>query len=603
MQNNNKIKYAGFFSRLAAAIIDYAIIFFLSNFFVHFSYKFSSSPFIVIMILIYWLYFAFAVSKFGGTIGNLISGIKVKSLNSEDRLSLLQTSIRFFLSIAPFAIYQIIRFYQHELIPELSVLLQQLPQLIYILAPLVIFFSSKKQMLHDIVSKTVVINESVKHKDGNSSLYYLRIAIMTFALLGFGSIVAYAVIYTTVFGMLYSSKQQSYSASFHATYKTHDYNDTHILYYKKELEKYAKEFVYAEGMYDIFEADTKIELTQNCIEVLVQEHNSSDWISGGSNFYKNARNRYANTKELIIKAKKNEDHMGRHFYDYDLNDVSSIIKKFIDPFDVNKSKAICNNDIPVQKIYDNKFIPAYIDNREHSSNGVLNESTISKNRIKKGVEWLDILYRHYPKFFERKKERDRKEEELKRQIEEELRQAEIEAKKEKERAYQRDLKNFSYPIFAMIVHKRDRELEKIIAQGDQNNVKGAKGATPLFAAISYGNLHAVKLLLDAGVDPNKVGQYDQLPLTWAIDVGADMEIVDTLVSDGADLNKQYKKSETALTVAAKGCNRFELVKYLLSKGANPNIIDEFGQTTLTGLRRYCRDKKQYQKMKELIEVY
>ena len=608
---NNEIKYAGYFSRLAAAIIDYSAIFFIFNMFTNIGFNFSFGISTVAIIFIFWLYFAFTVSKWQGTIGNLILGIKIKSADSGKRLSLLHSSIRFFLSIVPFIIYEIIRTYQHSLYPQPSMILQQLPQLIYLLAPMVMFFAPKKQMLHDLAVHSVVINDNTK---SNKPINYLRLIIIVVVLLVFGASFARVAIYTATFAMFYHYKQQNYDASFHTKYNTHDYNDTNIIFYKNELEKYQKDFINAQGMYDIFAADTKSELAQSCIEVLVQEHNNSSWIEEGSAFYKNARNKYATSEELIKKAKANEDYLGAHFYDYDMNDVNDIEKKYIDPFDINKSKNICNNKVNIESVYNNKFIPEYIKNREENLKsdeediktapeyGTLNKSFYKRN-IKIDKKLLNQLYDHYPKFLEQKKIREKKEKEFQQKLEKEMQEALLEQKKEKEEAYQKDLKNFSYPIFAMIVHNKNKDLDKLISKGTQNNVKGANGVTPIFAAISYHNIHAIKALLDAGVDTNQVNRYGENLLCWAIDTGASIDIIKTLIEHGVDVNAQHNKSETALTLAAKGCGRFELVKYLLSQGADPNIVDEFGYTTLTGLHRYCRDKKQYRKMKELINDY
>ncbi|MBQ7154311.1 MAG: ankyrin repeat domain-containing protein [Synergistaceae bacterium] len=131
----------------------------------------------------------------------------------------------------------------------------------------------------------------------------------------------------------------------------------------------------------------------------------------------------------------------------------------------------------------------------------------------------------------------------------------------------------------------------------------------------------VKMLLDAGADPNVIGGYsspgiekyhfipillmfaDKKPpylkdtdmecVRLLIEAGADVncgallaalrrrkfDIAEMLIDAGADMDVQNPNGETALFLAADK-NDVDVLKLLLRKGANPNIPDKKGSTPL-----------------------
>ena len=78
-----------------------------------------------------------------------------------------------------------------------------------------------------------------------------------------------------------------------------------------------------------------------------------------------------------------------------------------------------------------------------------------------------------------------------------------------------------------------------------------KGWTPLYLATSLNNLEAVKILLDAGMDPNI----------------------------------KNKDGKTALYVSTRGAKSLVIFKTLISYGASVNVRDKVGQTPLAYLTR------------------
>jgi ankyrin repeat protein len=137
-----------------------------------------------------------------------------------------------------------------------------------------------------------------------------------------------------------------------------------------------------------------------------------------------------------------------------------------------------------------------------------------------------------------------------------------------------------------------------------------RGATPLMHAAAFGNLNALKLLIDAGADVKARNDMDATALLWAaadpekarllIEHGADVTvaskqgrtplmvaaarkggaaIVDLLLSKGADVHAKDRVGETALTIAARSGD-LDIVKLLLAKGAEPNTADAVGRRPL-----------------------
>jgi ankyrin repeat protein len=114
--------------------------------------------------------------------------------------------------------------------------------------------------------------------------------------------------------------------------------------------------------------------------------------------------------------------------------------------------------------------------------------------------------------------------------------------------------------------------------GDQSNVttllvadpravkmRGTDGATPLMYAVQHGDLAAVRMLLDAGADPNAADHAGATPLLWAVD---DLEKTRLLIERGARVNARSADGRTPLMVAAGRHGSAPVVRLLLDRGAN-----------------------------------
>ncbi len=107
----------------------------------------------------------------------------------------------------------------------------------------------------------------------------------------------------------------------------------------------------------------------------------------------------------------------------------------------------------------------------------------------------------------------------------------------------------------------------------------------LFYAVSKDRLSTVKLLLDAGANPNlfSMKQIDlHKPrfaiLSWAARTN-DLPLIDLLLAHGADLNGKSEDGTTPLMRAATSATPTTF-EYLLGKGADVNLQDNLGETAL-----------------------
>ena len=130
----------------------------------------------------------------------------------------------------------------------------------------------------------------------------------------------------------------------------------------------------------------------------------------------------------------------------------------------------------------------------------------------------------------------------------------------------------------------DAELVKqLIDEGLNINVEAihTRGNTPLHTAAANGHAEVVKVLVEAGADPNYATYTGHLtPLHFAARIGS-LEVCKVLIEAGAELDKRDKGGQTALLLAI-GTERsqIELIRLLIQAGADPNIPNNYGKTPL-----------------------
>jgi uncharacterized protein len=118
-------------------------------------------------------------------------------------------------------------------------------------------------------------------------------------------------------------------------------------------------------------------------------------------------------------------------------------------------------------------------------------------------------------------------------------------------------------------------VKEIIVRGGDVNGFDEIGGTPLCLATTKNNLEIVRLLLEAGANPNLADDCGRLPL----DSGSS-DITALLIEAGADVDTQNIDGRTDLMVTAGGWGRLQKMKVLLEAGANINVRDKNGKTAL-----------------------
>ncbi len=106
-----------------------------------------------------------------------------------------------------------------------------------------------------------------------------------------------------------------------------------------------------------------------------------------------------------------------------------------------------------------------------------------------------------------------------------------------------------------------------------------KPVSPLVRASRGGHLEIIRLLLDAGADPNRISAYgNSSALTDAIEQNH-LEVVALLLKAGAKVNTPVEDKRTALHYAIRQKNP-DLIQSLLKAGADVNAQDYWGGTVL-----------------------
>lgn len=108
-------------------------------------------------------------------------------------------------------------------------------------------------------------------------------------------------------------------------------------------------------------------------------------------------------------------------------------------------------------------------------------------------------------------------------------------------------------------------MKLLISRGIDINVRLVDGATTLHTAALVGDIETVRILLDAGADPNAVDDCNRKPL-WFAARNNRVNIVKSLLEMTTNINDQVYNGHTCLTSAARW-GHTNCVKLLLEAGA------------------------------------
>ncbi|MEL7406476.1 MAG: ankyrin repeat domain-containing protein, partial [Cyanobacteria bacterium J06558_2] len=152
----------------------------------------------------------------------------------------------------------------------------------------------------------------------------------------------------------------------------------------------------------------------------------------------------------------------------------------------------------------------------------------------------------------------------------------------------------------LVFDKNLKEIKEIIKKGVDVNGFDEIGNRALCLAVAVGDLEIVRVLLEAGADPNltpepELDEDESNPPLWFANSA---EITKLLIDAGADINFQFSNGDTILIVTAERWGASKKTKVLLENGADINIKNNEGKTALICA---AQDKDNLEDVKLLIK--
>ncbi len=147
------------------------------------------------------------------------------------------------------------------------------------------------------------------------------------------------------------------------------------------------------------------------------------------------------------------------------------------------------------------------------------------------------------------------------------------------------------PLHYAVSDRDQLEVEELIRQGVNVDIRDENGWTPLFTAIRGNSPELVALLLEYGADINATTLEDLTPLHLAANDGRGA-IVELLVDHGAllDMRTDHGAAALHIAIATQHC---EVVKILIEAGADVYIQDGYGETPVqlsSSLKGRCNNE-------------
>ena len=140
-------------------------------------------------------------------------------------------------------------------------------------------------------------------------------------------------------------------------------------------------------------------------------------------------------------------------------------------------------------------------------------------------------------------------------------------------------------------------VQAIIGHGADVNAMNKRGQTTLWFACCSGQTEFVKILLDAGANPNIADKNGESCLHAAVYGRCSAETIQNLINHGAHVNAVNEDGATALLLACSS-TQSEMVDVLLKAKADPNVLDRDGDTSLHAASEANCSKETLQKILE-----
>ena len=148
-----------------------------------------------------------------------------------------------------------------------------------------------------------------------------------------------------------------------------------------------------------------------------------------------------------------------------------------------------------------------------------------------------------------------------------------------------DKDSFTPLHLAAEVNKNPDIVKVLIDAGANLEAQDKDYRTPLYRAVSFNNLSAINILINAGA--NKARVKDKwTPLHWAAAYNESLDHVKSLINTGADLKAKDKDKRTPLHVAAAHNENPDILKVLINAGADLKAKDKDKRTPLHLAAKY-----------------
>ena len=122
-------------------------------------------------------------------------------------------------------------------------------------------------------------------------------------------------------------------------------------------------------------------------------------------------------------------------------------------------------------------------------------------------------------------------------------------------------------------------INRLIAEGEKVDLQDSKSRTPLFVAVFLKKYDAVRALLKAGANPNRLDteRYDVVTIAA---VANDVDMLKILLAGGASAKNVTSRYDGTALIAAAHLGHVEVVRILIAAKAPLNQVNNLGWTAL-----------------------